>query len=97
MKIENRTGHSVNISDIERNFAPKEEVSFYEISKQELLKSMSLRNLIRSSRFYPIEIDNESSLEVNLKKRKRHCLIYVIIRKRAKKFWSYFKRSIFGL
>ena len=68
MKIENRTGHSVNISDIERNFAPKEEVSFYEISKQELLKSMSLRNLIRSSRFYPIEIDNESSLEVNLKK-----------------------------
>lgn len=68
MKIENRTGHSVYVADIERNFSPKEEINEYIISEQELLKSLSLRNLIRTGNFYPKEINENSNLEVQLKK-----------------------------
>ena len=67
MKIQNRTGHSVYVSGIEKNFAPMEEVNFYELSHQDILKSNSLRNLIRRGSFYPIEIDNDSNLEKILK------------------------------
>jgi glycosyltransferase involved in cell wall biosynthesis len=68
MKIQNRTGHSVYISDIDRNFSPTEIVNFYELSKQDLLKSTSLRKLIRSGAFYPVEWDVNSTLESSLQK-----------------------------
>ena len=68
MKVQNRTGHSVYISDIDKNFSPTEVVDFYELSKQDLLKSASLRKLIRSGSFYPIEWDASSSLESSLQK-----------------------------
>lgn len=68
MKVQNRTGHSVYISDVDRNFSPTEIVNFYELSKQDLLKSTSLRKLIRSGAFYPVEWDVNSTLESSLQK-----------------------------
>lgn len=65
MIIANKTGASVYISELDISFAPENEVASYKIGNQDLLKSMSLRNLIRSGILEPIETDG-SPLEKDL-------------------------------
>lgn len=65
MIVINKTGASVYISELDISFAPENEVSSYRISNQDILKSMSLRNLIRSGILEPVETDG-SPLEKDL-------------------------------
>lgn len=74
MKIKNITGYSVNIFEINKSFFPTEEVEHYEITREDLLKSSSLRNMIRKGAFLPIDIDEKSNLEVQLKKESEQSL-----------------------
>lgn len=68
MKVENRTGHSVFLSDLNVSFCPVEECGAIEITHQDLLKSMSLRNIIRHGAFVPTEWNKENKLESSLSK-----------------------------
>ena len=68
MILKNMTGHSVFISDINRSFAPVDEKPNYEISYQDLMKSMSLRNMIRRGAFVPEVWDENNELENQLHK-----------------------------
>ena len=68
MILKNMTGHSVFISDINRSFAPVGEKPNYEISYQDLMKSMSLRNMIRRGAFVPEVWDENNELENQLHK-----------------------------
>jgi glycosyltransferase involved in cell wall biosynthesis len=65
MIIANKTGASVYVSELDVSFAPENEVASYKIGNQDLLKSMSLRNLIRSGALEPISTDG-SPLEKDL-------------------------------
>lgn len=66
MIVVNKTGSSLYVSELEKSFAPEREVKSYFISSQDVLKSISIRNLIRSGFLEPIEIDTNSSLEKDL-------------------------------
>ena len=66
MVICNRSGSSVYVSDLDRSFSPFGENIYHEITKQDLLKSAFLRNLIRTGVFEPVSFDQYDLLEKGL-------------------------------
>jgi len=66
MIICNRLGSSVYVSDLDKSFSPSNENIEYNITNQDLLKSASLRNLIRSGAFEPMSYNSEDKLEKDL-------------------------------
>lgn len=66
MIICNRSGSSVYVSDLDRSFSPFGENIYHEVTKQELLKSVSLRNLIKTGVFEPTSFDENDVLEKGL-------------------------------
>jgi len=59
-------GSSVYVSDLDKSFSPSNENVQHSVTKQDLLKSISLRNLIRSGVFEPMSYDSEDKLEKDL-------------------------------